>query len=981
MDEERPEKAAALEARGIKAEDLIMTNIDFMQKVIDGIPNPFYFKNRNGVYEGCNREFEAFTGKPRQDLIGRTASDIFPPPLSEKFMEMDRILMEDQATQNYEISFQDKEGTTRYAIVNNAPFINYDGSLSGLLGFIIDITGRKHAEEALRNSEKQYRDTINSMGDSVSVIDRDLRIVLFNRIFREKSMEVLKIDPQQFIGRPLTELFPFITDRQMADYRKVFDTAQTLVTEDTTFIMENEYISEIRRIPLMEGDKVIMVATVVRDITERKLAEDALRESEMKYRGLAHSIPDIIVSIDKQGKIIAVNEISSDLTGYGEKEIVGTPFLRYIHEDDRERVLDSFLEGMRIKRDYNRGMQFRIVKKDGSIMWIELNSHSRYLRNGDFLQEDGVMRDITERKRATEELKRLNEELDHRVAERTKALSEEILERNKVEEELRHERSLLSERVAGRTSELSAANAELSRAVRAKDEFLASMSHELRTPLSAILSISESLDEGVYGDLVESQKKALKNISESGQHLLSLINDILDLSKIEAGKITLDLKSTDVEAVCQASMRLAKAQAYKKQLTLSLTVDSNVSFINADERYLKQMLVNLLSNAVKFTPEGGKIGMEVQGDGEHQVARFAVWDTGIGIPPDKIALLFKPFTQLDSSLSRQYGGTGLGLALVARLAELHRGSVSLESAPDKGSRFTINLPWEPTETEAPGETGHETDSFPVAAPLKQALVVEDSLGDAEQVSRYLGELGISTVVHPKGEDVLQKAMEIKPDIVILDLMLPGIDGWAVLSMLKADEQTASIPVIITSVIDEKAEGVKKGALDYIVKPISRGELRRVLGAALKKPEAGSKVLMVVPPSPPSESLILLAEDNETIIGMVTDYLQAKGYRVVVARNGGEAVTAAREWHPEVILMDVQMPGVDGLEATRRIRNEAAIRDIPVIALTALAMPGDRERCLEAGADYYLSKPVSLKKLKAVIEAHRGKSHGDLSLQE
>jgi signal transduction histidine kinase len=250
---------------------------------------------------------------------------------------------------------------------------------------------------------------------------------------------------------------------------------------------------------------------------------------------------------------------------------------------------------------------------------------------------------------------------------------------------------LRAQRGQDRTAELSLANAELARAARLKDEFLAAMSHELRTPLNAVLGMSEALQEEIYGPVTQGQFNALGRIQESGRHLLSLINDILDLSRIEAGKLDLQLGQVDLDMVCQASLHFIKKDAQEKKLVVSSTVESGLN-LYADEQRLKQMLVNLLSNAVKFTNPGGQIGLEVTKNPERQTVELTVWDTGIGIAAENMDQLFKPFVQLDSRLSRHYEGTGLGLTLVYRMAEMHRGSISVESAIGQGSRFTISLP-------------------------------------------------------------------------------------------------------------------------------------------------------------------------------------------------------------------------------------------------------------------------------------------------
>ncbi|MCB0190497.1 MAG: GAF domain-containing protein [Anaerolineae bacterium] len=416
---------------------------------------------------------------------------------------------------------------------------------------------------------------------------------------------------------------------------------------------------------------------------------------------------------------------------------------------------------------------------------------------------------------------------------------QEIADRKQAQEELEAERASLAYRIEERTSELKVANSELARASRLKDEFLASMSHELRTPLNAILGMAEILLDEVYGPVTENQVKSIRTVEQSGRHLLSLINDILDLSKIGAGKLSLNPNPVIVKNVCEASLQFVKQMAHKNKIKLQANYDDAVQTILADELRLKQILVNLLSNAVKFTPESGCVGLDVIGDPARQMAKFTVWDTGIGIAQEDTGKLFQPFIQLDSRLAREFSGTGLGLSLVYRFTEMHGGSVSVESEVGQGSCFTVTLPWQPPSKE-------KSDSYD------------------------------NSVSHN--------------------------------------------------------------------------------GNALVKKDVNRKFSPVV----------LLAEDNEANIETLFDYLTATNHQVLIARNGIEATQQAKERRPDIILMDIQMPDMDGLEAIRHLRGDPELMCIPVIALTALAMPGDRERCLAAGASDYLSKPVSLKQLVDVI---------------
>ena len=426
------------------------------------------------------------------------------------------------------------------------------------------------------------------------------------------------------------------------------------------------------------------------------------------------------------------------------------------------------------------------------------------------------------------------------------------------EEALIAERNSLARRVEERTADLSRVNTELSRAVRAKDEFLANMSHELRTPLNAILGLSEGLLEQFRGPLNERQQESLRNIEISGRHLLALINDILDLAKVESGRMEVQLDPVLITELCESSLLFVKAQALKKHLHLVLQLDDRRAMMHADAKRLKQMLVNLLSNAVKFTEAGGRVSLEVQTDAEAGVVRFSVEDTGIGMSPEGMARLFQPFIQLDSRLSRQYEGSGLGLALVRRLARLHGGSVTVASELGQGSRFTIALPYRSRELMAQNPADH-------------ALTVGSNAPHA----------------------------------------VPSIENT------ESAREAASIP------------------------------------PPHAQPPAGVRVLMV--------------EDNPINSTTIGAYLHDRGYHVVAARNGREALDIVAEARPDVILMDIQMPEMDGLETTRHLRAMPAYQHTPIIALTALAMPGDRERCLAAGANEYLTKPVRLKGLVETMQ--------------
>ncbi|MBX3036079.1 MAG: PAS domain S-box protein [Anaerolineales bacterium] len=545
------------------------------------------------------------------------------------------------------------------------------------------------------------------------------------------------------------------------------------------------YISTSAVTVFTEDNMPDRIIGICRDITERKQIEQSLQESESYARLLFDAAPDPVFVMESDGTMVDVNQ-----------------FFEMQHQINRESLQGKNISALNIfpHEELQKANEYLTEIMSGkSIPPVELK----------FYAPDDELHTL--------ELHSYPIEVQGRML--VLSTSRDITTHKKFEEALK------------------LANAEMENALKVKDEFLANMSHELRTPLNAILGISESLEEQMIGTLNEKQQKYVGIIKESGKHLLDLINDILDISKIEAGRMELTFQPIAVEKLCQSSLRMIKELAQKKKIQVSFKVKDEVTTIMGDERRLKQVLVNLLSNAVKFTEEGNKIGLEVTGYPERNEVTFSVWDTGIGIAEEDLKFLFKPFVQLDAGLAREFQGTGLGLALVAQMVRLHGGSVSVKSKVGKGSMFTITLPWEAEEQNTPAKVTGE-------------------------------------------------------------LVLPS----------------------------QKSETKRKGT-------------------------------------------ILLVEDTDIIVSLVKDYLTYKGYEVIVAYNGREGIYFAKEKRPDLILMDVMMPIMNGIDATLEIRKDQNLKRIPIIALTALAMPGDRERCLEAGMTDYMSKPVKLNELIEIIEKY------------
>ncbi len=470
---------------------------------------------------------------------------------------------------------------------------------------------------------------------------------------------------------------------------------------------------------------------------------------------------------------------------------------------------------------------------------------------------------------------------------------------------------------------LKEANGELVEANHHKTVFLANMSHELRTPLNAILGFSELLVDATNDQFPEATKKRfLEQINSSGKHLLGLINDILDLSKIEAGQMELRLQMVAVADVMAQVASTVEPLASKKHIELK-TGGAEAGQILADEGKLRQMILNLVSNAIKFTPEGGIVSIESARAGER--LKITVADNGIGIGPDDIQRVFKEFQQVDSGANRTQQGTGLGLALTRSFAILHGGNVSVESELGKGSRFTIDLPVQARSPYRPPihGTGGETASTKVDVNRPLVLVVEDDPVAAELLARQIERVGFRTEVARSGGEAVTMAKDHKPAAITLDILLPDMDGWEVLTHLKRDAATSDIPVIVVSVVDNPALGTALGALDYFVKPVEAKELiSRLTNYGFNRNGDGPK------------TSVLVVDDESANLELMKQLLEPAGFTAILAGGGKEAIELARSQKPDVVMLDLVMPEVDGFDVLEALSEHETTRSIPVIVLTA-----------------------------------------------
>ncbi|GAB4284243.1 MAG: hypothetical protein Fur0025_14830 [Oscillatoriaceae cyanobacterium] len=694
---------------------------------------------------------------------------------------------------------RNRQGEWRWLFSRDTGF-NRDanGRVRQILGVAQDITDRINAEKSLEQLNQELRQLSARLqlaikSGAIAIWEWD--VVNDITIWDAQMYKLYGISPDEFThiyDGWLSRLHP--EDRPLADHA-IQQALQGEKEYDPEFraILPDGTIRYIKAFALVnrdsEGQPQRMIGMNY-DITQQKEAEATLRKSEAHLRTAQRigKLGSWEYEI-KTGKVTWSEETFHiwGLDPYGEEPSFAA-LSEFVHPDDRP-ILDRVVNAA-ITKGIPYEIEARIYRTDGSLAYVMGRGEPFCNTDGVVTHLVGTVQDLTERKLAEQQLQEAKEAAEY--------------------------------------------------GNRAKSEFLANMSHELRTPLNAILGMTEGLEEEVFGQINPNQRKALQTIASSGSHLLELINDILDLAKIEAGQLVLDSTPTEVSALCRASIAFIKHQAEQKRLQVETKLPPHLPDLSLDARRIRQVLINLLNNAVKFTPAGGRITLEVsiQADQTNLILRIAVTDTGIGIAPENIKQLFQPFIQVDSALNRQYTGTGLGLALVKRIVELQGGQVGVTSEVGIGSCFTVDLP---------------CPDYPLSA-----------IADHQ-----------APQMRQSGEDTQQ--------------------------------ETKASP------------------------------------------------------------LILLAEDNEANINTVSSYLSAKGYRLIVAKTGEEALLLAESAQPDLILMDIQMPGMDGLEAIKQIRSQPTLVDLPIIALTALAMTDDQERCLAAGANHYLSKPVKLKQLVASIQ--------------
>jgi PAS domain S-box-containing protein len=809
-----------------------------------------------------------------------------------------------------ELNYVRKDKSRFPAVVSVAALRDADDLIIGYLLTSIGNTARKEAEEALLKAGALQNAIFNSANFSSIATDAKGVIQIFN------------VGAERMLGYAAADVLNKVTPAQISDPQEVIARASALSLEFSTPIAPgfealvfkaSRGIEDIYELTYIRKDgsrfPALVSVTALRDArkavigylligtdnTARKQVEEErtkldqrLRDQHFYTRSLIESNIDALIATDPRGIITDVNKQTEALTGCTRDELIGAPFKNYFTDSRRAEAAINRVLGEGKVTNYELTARAR----NGTLTVVSYNATTFHDRDRMLQGVFAAARDMTELKR-----------FEHALQQK---------------------------------------NAELEDANRMKSEFLANMSHELRTPLNAIIGFSEVLKDGLIGDMTEQQRGFIGDIFGSGKHLLLLINDILDLSKVEAGKMLLDLELLQVHSLLDSSLSIIREKAASRNIRLTFDAAEEIGAMYGDARKVKQIVYNLLSNAVKFSGDGGQVTLGARVVARSKVGKLSgawtgrscpiadseftdflelsVIDRGIGISEDGLEKLFQPFSQIDSGLARKFEGTGLGLAMVKLLAELHGGTVAVQSAVGEGSGFTVWLPLRAT-------------AGPARAPLSQhpltlkgapvALVVEHDVKSAQLIRLQLEAEGFDVLHADSGEAALALAVEQPLSLITLEIMLPDMDGWEFLARVKRMPVLSRIPVVIISILADRNKGFALGAAGVLEKPTTRQELMDALVE-----------LGLFPVSHGATLKVLVVDDDPKAVELIAVRLLDLASTVERAYGGREAIDAARSIQPDLIILDLMMPDVNGFDVVEALRGRSDTSGIPIMVVTA-----------------------------------------------
>jgi two-component system, sensor histidine kinase and response regulator len=893
----------------------------------------------DGRWMNVNAAICRIVGYSEKELLATNFQSItHPEDLNADLEFVAQMLSGEIRSYEMEKRYFHKVGHVVWVLLSVSLVYGMEGNPLFFLSQIQDITERKHAEEMRRKSEESYRLLVEQSPDAV-LVHRQGRIIFANRacvsLFGASGSGEL-------LGK---QMFDFVHPDDRENVRKRIREH----AGDFTNVRQNEtrliglsgketYTEAVACSITYHGEASMQVA--YRDISQRREAEKRLLESEASLAGaqrVAHLGSwrrDLIDLEDWAHNPLRWSDEMFRILGYsvGEVEVSTENFVRAIHPDDRDRIGEGLSAAIRERRPYSA--DYRIILPNGT----ERNLHSQaeivYDENTKRSSKMvGIVQDVTDRKRAEQELIAAKEAAE-----------------------------------AGS---------------RAKSEFLANMSHEIRTPLNGVMGMT---DLALETDLTSEQREYLETVKVSADSLLTVINDILDFSKIESGKVDLELDDFNLRDSLEATLKTLALRADEKGVELLCEIAPSVpDVVRGDSNRLRQVVVNLIGNAIKFT-DHGEVALNVHveaEDDDDRIIHFTVSDTGIGIPAEKQKLIFEPFAQADNSTTRKYGGTGLGLTISKRLVGLMDGKMWVESEVGRGTQFHFTARLKTSEqpiavgTIAPPETLRGV----------KVLIVDDNRTNRRILEGMLKRWEMKSTSVEDGEEALARLSSAhnvgEPyALVLTDMHMPKMDGFSLIEQIRQRPELSTAIIMMLTSAGHRGDGARcqeLGVAAYLLKPIRQSELREAIARVLGAPAQKGPIPLVTRYSlqdardPQTILSVLVAEDNAVNQLLATRLLEKRGHRVLMTANGREALEALAKDRFDVVLMDVQMPEMDGLQATRALREkEMEKRDgfhQPVIALTAHAMKGDQERCLAAGMDGFLTKPIRPQELDAILDIY------------
>jgi PAS domain S-box-containing protein len=855
--------------------------------LLEAAPDAMVVVNQAGEIVLLNVQAEKQLGYRRDELIGQQVKNIIPEGFAERLIaDGTRTAAEalvQQIGTGIELMARRKDGSEFPIEIMLSPLESAEGIL--VTAAIRDISVRKEAEAHLGQMEERYRGLLEAAPDAMVVVNQAGEIVLLN-VQAEKQLGYRR---DELIGQRVKNIIPEgFAERLIADGTRT--AAEALAQQIGTGIElmarrkdGSEFPIEIMLSPL-ESAEGILVTAAIRDITRRKAQERVIQELnaelEQRHRKLFDNNPHPTWVYDRETlRFLAVNAAAVRKYGYSSDEFLAMTIKDIRPPEDPPMFLgnvDSAGDGTET---------WRHRRKDKTVIDVEITSYA--LQFSARAAQVVVAVDVTQRKRDEEEKRKFTESL------------------------------------AASNQELELRNREVQRATQLKSSFLASMSHELRTPLNAIVGFSDLLAEETPGELNPKQKRFVNHIKQASAHLLQLINDILDLSKIEAGQLALRCEDFQVKDTLPEVLSTILPLVMAKNIRLEQRIETD-QHIYADRVRFKQILYNLLSNAVKFTPKAGRIDIDCREVGSSVC--ISVADTGVGIRAEDQAVIFDEFRQVEGPAETTQQGTGLGLTITKRLVEQQGGKISLESEFGKGSRFTFTLPAGPRRSGTPSVNDLPSPLI-VAGEVRGKpliLVVDDEITARELLAshRYLEyQVGMAE----SGEEAVQQAGQLSPDAITPNGMTPGGNGLETLAALKKASETTNVPITLISIVDQKQIGFALGAVDDLIKPVRKPELLKTIEKYVR------------PESHEDEAVLRVEDDPRALELLLEETLRSAGYETESVLSGIRALEVLSSKLVSAVVWDLRMPGLDGLEVIRHVRPEAALSELPSLVMTGQSL--------------------------------------------